>query len=217
MSVDAVASWGAAWKVTFEPSKTQALTAHHHRQPLALPCTRGKGGQTPWCYIRHAAHRPLSHACSGEPSQATPALPVQGCPPTDSACTRYCLQGFCQTDHGAWLSRLDGCHLLTTWPSSAQSLEINWSRCVVPHSFPSAHGVSSFVFVLVQALVSSTVPRVEIPLTQTCKFPAASSSVHSSISIACNLPSRSPVRRSPREMQKQCSARFPSFCHPSLE
>eukprot|EP00117_Sycon_ciliatum_P049752 scpid9142/ scgid35229/ RNA-directed DNA polymerase from mobile element jockey; Reverse transcriptase len=35
--VDALSRWGVEWKIKFEPSKTQAMTIAHHRQPWQLP------------------------------------------------------------------------------------------------------------------------------------------------------------------------------------
>ena len=37
--VDALSRWGVEWKIKFEPSKTQAMTIAHHRQPWQLPGT----------------------------------------------------------------------------------------------------------------------------------------------------------------------------------
>ena len=36
-AVDALADWGGAWRIKFEPSKSQALVISHHRTPIALP------------------------------------------------------------------------------------------------------------------------------------------------------------------------------------
>ena len=36
-AVDAVFAWGAAWKIRFEPSKSQALIIDHHRPAWAVP------------------------------------------------------------------------------------------------------------------------------------------------------------------------------------
>ena len=46
-SVDAVAQWGEDWKVTFEPSKSQALSVCHHQQPPSLPPIQFNGVVVP--------------------------------------------------------------------------------------------------------------------------------------------------------------------------
>ena len=55
-AVDALADWGSAWRITFEPSKSQALVISHHRTSIALPpkaqlCLRSTG----YCFSEYSS------------------------------------------------------------------------------------------------------------------------------------------------------------------
>ena len=46
-AVDALADWGSAWRIKFEPSKSQALVISHHRTPIALSPITFQGTAVP--------------------------------------------------------------------------------------------------------------------------------------------------------------------------
>ena len=46
-AVDALADWSSAWRIKFEPSKSQALVISHHRTPIALPPITFQGTAVP--------------------------------------------------------------------------------------------------------------------------------------------------------------------------
>ena len=46
-AVDALADWGSAWRIKFEPSKSQALVISHHCTPIALPPITFQGTAVP--------------------------------------------------------------------------------------------------------------------------------------------------------------------------
>ena len=46
-TVDSISQWGADWKITFEPTKSQALTIDHHRPPHILPALSFNGIAVP--------------------------------------------------------------------------------------------------------------------------------------------------------------------------
>ena len=46
-AVDALADWGSAWRINFEPSKSQVLAISHHRTPIALPPITFQGTAVP--------------------------------------------------------------------------------------------------------------------------------------------------------------------------
>ncbi|XP_065174836.1 uncharacterized protein LOC135804803 [Sycon ciliatum] len=47
--VDALAEWGAQWRVTFEPTKSQAMTVSRHRRPWETPPIKFNGTAVPEC------------------------------------------------------------------------------------------------------------------------------------------------------------------------
>ena len=47
--VDALAEWGAQWRVTFEPTESQAMTVSGHRRPWETPPIQFSGTAVPEC------------------------------------------------------------------------------------------------------------------------------------------------------------------------
>ena len=226
--VDALVEWGAQWRVTFEPTKSQAMTVSRHRRPWATPQIKLNGTAVPECSrlkllgVTFDAHLTYSEHLRGTAVRATQRIGFfrKAChvldPPGRATAYREFIRPLKEYNHvlPTCMDGSCGYPSLTAGLSPASCPHPDWDRGCNGHSVPEApcgrpHN-------------SVQAPLHRKPTSYCSDTPSQSHRTHHRVChmspLGCQPCARASTPDSPTcQIVQCCAAVFPGVPHRSLE
>ena len=183
-AVDAVSHWGSKWKVTFEPSKSQALIIDHRKSPPAVPPVLFNGVTVPEekeikllgiafdSQLSYAAHL---RAVASKAAQRLHFL-RKVCAPVGLQRPHGSLQRLRAANNGILLPGVDGVRYIQTGQNPAQGTEGDRPRRLAPQ--PETPPTGCCAFVHVQAVLPSNNKPPEAHPPTSSQSPPSGWSIH---------------------------------------